>query len=98
MFGCPQNGQGCGNDQGRNPDQRRRKERGRGFCQGNIRGQAVGAGQAGLILIDPFVRAWGSVDMPPIDAYEPGAWGPMASVEWMAAQGRSWFDMCPVLT
>ena len=49
-------------------------------------------------IIDPFVRAWHSVDMPPIDVYEPGDWGPMASVEWMAAQGRTWFDLCPVLT
>ena len=49
-------------------------------------------------IIDPFVRAWGSVDMPPIEAYEPGHWGPMASVEWLAAQGRTWFDQCPVLT
>jgi glucose-6-phosphate 1-dehydrogenase len=49
-------------------------------------------------IIDPFVRAWSSVDMPPIDAYEPGEWGPLASVEWMAAQGRTWFDSCPLLT
>ncbi len=49
-------------------------------------------------IIDPFVRAWSSVDMPPIDVYEPGDWGPRASFDWMAAQGRTWFDMCPVLT
>jgi len=49
-------------------------------------------------IIDPFVRAWSSVDMPPIDVYEPGDWGPLASFDWMAAQGRTWFDMCPVLT
>ncbi len=49
-------------------------------------------------IIDPFARAWSSVDMPPIPSYEPGDWGPMASVEWMAAQGRTWFDQCPVLT
>jgi glucose-6-phosphate 1-dehydrogenase len=49
-------------------------------------------------IIDPFVRAWNSIDMPPIEEYEPGLWGPMASVDWMAAQGRSWFDQCPVLT
>jgi glucose-6-phosphate 1-dehydrogenase len=29
--------------------------------------------------------------------YEPGAWGPPESTEWMAAQGRQWFDICPVL-
>jgi glucose-6-phosphate 1-dehydrogenase len=49
-------------------------------------------------IVDPFVRAWSSVDMPPIDAYEPGDWGPMTAFEWMAAQGRTWFDQCPVLT
>jgi glucose-6-phosphate 1-dehydrogenase len=49
-------------------------------------------------IIDPFVRAWASVDMPPIPVYERGDWGPLASVEWMAAQGRTWFDQCPVLT
>ncbi len=49
-------------------------------------------------IIDPFVRAWASPDMPPIPTYERGFWGPMASVEWMEAQGRTWFDQCPVLT
>lgn len=49
-------------------------------------------------IIDPFVRVWHSGTMPPIADYEPGDWGPMASVEWMAAQGRTWFDQCPVLT
>jgi glucose-6-phosphate 1-dehydrogenase len=49
-------------------------------------------------IIDPFVRGWASPDMPPIATYEPGDWGPMACVEWMAAQGRTWFDQCPVLT
>ena len=49
-------------------------------------------------IIDPFVRAWSSPDMPPIPLYERGFWGPMASVEWMEAQGRTWFDQCPVLT
>jgi glucose-6-phosphate 1-dehydrogenase len=49
-------------------------------------------------IIDPFVQAWGGTTMPQIDAYEPGDWGPMASIDWMAAQGRTWFDQCPVLT
>ena len=49
-------------------------------------------------IIDPFVRAWGDPGLPPIDLYEPGDWGPSASVDWMATQGRSWFDQCPVLT
>jgi glucose-6-phosphate 1-dehydrogenase len=49
-------------------------------------------------IIDPFVQAWGGTTMPLIDVYEPGDWGPMASIDWMAAQGRTWFDQCPVLT
>jgi glucose-6-phosphate 1-dehydrogenase len=49
-------------------------------------------------IIDPFARAWASGGMPAIPVYERGFWGPMASVEWMEAQGRTWFDQCPVLT
>jgi glucose-6-phosphate 1-dehydrogenase len=49
-------------------------------------------------IIDPFVRAWASPDMRPIDLYTPGDWGPAASTQWMEAQGRTWFDLCPVLT
>jgi glucose-6-phosphate 1-dehydrogenase len=49
-------------------------------------------------IIDPFVRAWSSPEMPAIPLYEPGDWGPLASFEWIAAQGRSWFDQCPVLS
>lgn len=49
-------------------------------------------------IIDPFVRAWQSVDMSPIPTYEPGNWGPPSSTDWMLAQGRSWFDLCPVLS
>jgi glucose-6-phosphate 1-dehydrogenase len=48
-------------------------------------------------IIDPFVRAWSSGEMPPIDLYEPGNWGPASSDAWINAQGRSWFDICPVL-
>jgi glucose-6-phosphate 1-dehydrogenase len=49
-------------------------------------------------IIDPFVAAWAAPTLPPPDGYEPGDWGPLSSFEWMAAQGRTWFDMCPVLT
>jgi glucose-6-phosphate 1-dehydrogenase len=48
-------------------------------------------------IIDPFVRVWSSGAMPPIDSYEPGDWGPASSDAWIEAQGRSWFDICPVL-
>ncbi|MFM7242759.1 MAG: glucose-6-phosphate dehydrogenase [Planctomycetaceae bacterium] len=49
-------------------------------------------------IIDPFVAAWAAPALRPPDVYEPGDWGPLASFEWMAAQGRTWFDMCPVLS
>jgi glucose-6-phosphate 1-dehydrogenase len=49
-------------------------------------------------IIDPFVQAWASEKLAPPDVYEPGDWGPLSSFEWMTAQGRTWFDMCPVLT
>jgi len=49
-------------------------------------------------IIDPFARAWASPALPPVPVYEPGDWGPLASVEWIAAQGRGWFDQCPVLS
>jgi glucose-6-phosphate 1-dehydrogenase len=49
-------------------------------------------------IIDPFVRAWGAPDLPPVPIYESGDWGPLASFEWMVAQGRTWFDQCPVLS
>ena len=48
-------------------------------------------------IIDPFVRAWSSGSMAPIDLYELGNWGPASSDAWINAQGRSWFDICPVL-
>jgi glucose-6-phosphate 1-dehydrogenase len=49
-------------------------------------------------IIDPFVRAWSSVDMPGIPVYQPGDWGPSVSNDWMQSQGRTWFDLCPVLS
>ena len=49
-------------------------------------------------IIDPFVNVWGSLELPPIPEYESGFWGPPVSAEWMEAQGRTWFDQCPVLT
>ena len=49
-------------------------------------------------IIDPFAQAWATPTLPPPAVYEHGDWGPMSSFEWMAAQGRTWFDTCPVLT
>jgi glucose-6-phosphate 1-dehydrogenase len=47
-------------------------------------------------VIDPFVRAW-AADGPSLPTYAPGEWGPAASDAWIASQGRTWFDQCPVL-
>jgi glucose-6-phosphate 1-dehydrogenase len=48
-------------------------------------------------IIDPILAAWQSDSAPPLDTYPKGQWGPTASDEWMHAQGRLWFDVCPVL-
>ena len=48
-------------------------------------------------ICDPILEEWEHSDQPPLYIYEPGLWGPSASTEWMAAQGRQWFDVCPVL-
>ena len=32
----------------------------------------------------------------PAHAIRPGDWGPPESADWMAEQGRQWFDTCPV--
>ncbi len=48
-------------------------------------------------IIDPIRAAWNSPAAPPLEGYPRGEWGPAASDEWMRAQGREWFDVCPVL-
>ena len=48
-------------------------------------------------IIDPIAAAWDQHGKPPLHIYEAGLWGPAESIEWMAAQGRQWFDTCPVL-
>lgn len=47
---------------------------------------------------DPILAAWREHDAPPLLTYEPGEWGPVESAAWMQAQGREWFDACPVLS
>ncbi len=49
-------------------------------------------------IIDPFIGAWRDPEAPRIDLYEPGEWGPAESTRWMEEQGRSWFDICPILS
>ena len=49
-------------------------------------------------LIDPIIDAWRSPAAPPLEHYANGFWGPNSGTEWMRAQGREWFDVCPVLS
>ncbi len=48
-------------------------------------------------IIDPILTAWRDTGLPEMLTYEPGFWGPTSSTDWMDAQGRAWFDACPVL-
>jgi glucose-6-phosphate 1-dehydrogenase len=48
-------------------------------------------------IVDPILAAWRSPAAPPLETYEPGLWGPEESTDWMRAQNREWFDVCPVL-
>lgn len=47
-------------------------------------------------IIDPIIQTWDS-GQPPLALYEAGEWGPPISEQWMEAQGRRWFNVCPVL-
>jgi len=48
-------------------------------------------------ICDPILEQWAHGGKPPMLTYERGGWGPQESTEWMYAQGRQWFDICPVL-
>lgn len=48
-------------------------------------------------VIDPILAAWSSPAAPPLGFYDLGQWGPSSSDEWMDADQRRWFDVCPVL-
>ena len=48
-------------------------------------------------IIDPILAAWNSPAAPPLEVYQKGMWGPESCDRWMRAQGREWFDVCPVL-
>ncbi len=49
-------------------------------------------------VIDPILQAWNeSEDLPALEQYTEGEWGPVYANEWMRQQGREWFDVCPVL-
>jgi glucose-6-phosphate 1-dehydrogenase len=53
--------------------------------------------EAAWKVCDPILKAWSEGNAPPLLPYEPGVWGPVECSDWMAAQGRQWFDTCPVL-
>lgn len=53
--------------------------------------------EAAWAICDPILAAWAEGDQPELHTYEPGLWGPTACDAWMEAQGRRWFDTCPVL-
>jgi glucose-6-phosphate 1-dehydrogenase len=48
-------------------------------------------------IMDPIIAAWRSPAAPQLFSYETGMWGPSESTDWMQSQGRSWFDICPVI-
>jgi glucose-6-phosphate 1-dehydrogenase len=53
--------------------------------------------EAAWAICDPILEEWQRSDQPALHVYEPGLWGPTESTDWMDAQGRQWFDICPVL-
>ena len=55
--------------------------------------------EAAWEVVDPFQLAQAELAASgtPVATYELGDWGPDASNQWMATQGKSWFDLCPVL-
>ncbi len=53
--------------------------------------------EAAWSICDPILEEWQVSDEPTLHIYEPALWGPEESTEWMAEQGRQWFDICPVL-
>jgi glucose-6-phosphate 1-dehydrogenase len=53
--------------------------------------------EAAWAICDPILEEWRRGRAPPLYAYEPGCWGPVESIDWMARQDRQWFDTCPVL-
>lgn len=49
-------------------------------------------------IIDPIQAVWDMGGPPQLELYEAGGWGPPYSEEWMHRQGRTWFNVCPVLS
>ena len=53
--------------------------------------------EAAWSICDPLLDYWKCHDQPELFQYDPGFWGPVECGDWMAQQGRQWFDSCPVL-
>ena len=45
-------------------------------------------------LIDTILQGWESGEGPPLSFYEPGAWGPVAADNMLAAGNRAWSIGC----
>ena len=55
--------------------------------------------EAAWTICDPILADWQAQRQAArCYIYEPGGWGPEECGEWMADQGREWFDTCPVLS
>ena len=52
--------------------------------------------EASWQIFDPILKAWQSSDQP-VPQYPEGQWGPTESTDWIARDGRQWFDSCPVI-
>jgi len=53
--------------------------------------------EAAWRICDPILGAWKTSDRPSLFMYDTGFWGPDECREWMLAQGREWYDTCPLL-
>jgi glucose-6-phosphate 1-dehydrogenase len=54
--------------------------------------------EAAWSVCDPILDEWHHRDKPMLFVYDRGGWGPSECSDWMALQGREWFDACPVLS
>lgn len=45
-------------------------------------------------LIDPILRVWESIVVPPLAAYQPGRWGPSEAEAFIRRDGRAWLHYC----
>ena len=50
--------------------------------------------EAAWRLVDPVIQGWQTRDVPAVDDYAPGTWGPAASDELLARSGRIWRLSC----